>query len=440
MICNKCGAEMREGSKFCTNCGQEFVYENNVGTNSTDNENYKNKLFGFKKFIQHIPKPLIIIVPIILAVIVVIIIFVTSFNNNVDTMTYEEFIDRINEEANAIDIDKVNNVYNNHLSNSSWKEETIDVIDVSGEEGKIEEMVSYTCYPTGSAYCIQIEAYKDSHVVKSLSVKENINTMENLKRLHDYYGKYTVESLKIYSIISTKVFLGLTYDEAGDLMDELAGDYYNGHVKGDVYVKPCSEEKNIVETMSGFTMEHKELEPNDKPTIETRDRSNSTKKSDLNEESSTNKSHITNSSNTTNSSTVKIPEDSGYETVQAKDYVVYDSAGVLNESELQKMKESLTRVTDEVGVTHAIITTNSGLDMHWLETYADDYYADNLKPQINSNEKQAIILAVDTQTGNYLMKGYNVDTANKEALCGTSIANAIAQKDYKEAFESFSSI
>lgn len=437
MICNKCGAEMREGSKFCTNCGQEFVYENNVGTSSKKNENHKNKLFGFKKFIQHIPKPLIIIVPIVFVVIVVIIIFATSFNNHVDTMTYEEFIDRFNEEANAIDIDKVNNVYNNHLSNSSWKEETIDVL---GEDGWYE-MVSYTCYPTGSAYCIQIEAYKDSHVVKSLSVKENINTMENLKRLHDYYGKYTVESLKIYSIISTKVFLGLTYDEAVDLMDELVeGDYTEEHVKGDVYVKPCIERKNIVETMSGFKMEHKELGPNDKPTIESRDRTNSTKNSDLKEESSANKSHITNSSNTTDSSTVKIPEDGGYETVQAKDYVVYDSAGVLNESELQKMKESLTRVTDEVGVTHAIITTNSGLDMHWLETYADDYYADNLKPQINSNEKQAIILAVDTQTGNYLMKGYNVDTANKEALCGTSIANAIAQKDYKEAFESFSSI
>ena len=223
-------------------------------------------------------------------------------------------------------------------------------------------------------------------------------------------------------------------------MGELAVDFFRGHVKGDVYVEPCSEKINIVETLSGFTMEHKELGPNDKPTIESRDRTNSTKNSDLNEESSTNKSHITNSSNTTNSSTIKIPEDGGYETVQAKDYVVYDSAGVLNESELQKMKESLTRVTDEVGVTHAIITTNSGTDMHWLETYADDYYADNLKSQINSNEKQAIILAVDTQTGNYLMKGYNVDTANKEALCGTSIANAIAQKDYKEAFESFSSI
>ena len=39
MICNKCGAEMSEGSRFCTNCGQEFVYENNVGTNSKNNEN-----------------------------------------------------------------------------------------------------------------------------------------------------------------------------------------------------------------------------------------------------------------------------------------------------------------------------------------------------------------------------------------------------------------
>lgn len=221
MICNKCGAEMREGSKFCTNCGQELVYENNVGTNSTDNENYKNKLFGFKKFIQHIPKPLIIIVPIILAVIVVIIIFVTSFNNNVDTMTYEEFIDRFNEEANAIDKDKMNGEYNNHLSNSSWKEETIDVIDVSGEEGKIEEMVSYTCYPTGgSAYCIQIEAYKDSHVVKSLSVKQNESVMESFKEVQrdtmvDYYGKKmvmssiyndAVENMMRYSVIANEVF------------------------------------------------------------------------------------------------------------------------------------------------------------------------------------------------------------------------------------------
>ena len=361
-------------------------------------------------------------------------------------MTYEEFIDRFNEEANAIDIDKVNNVYNNHLSKSSWKEETIDVIDVSGEEGKIEEMVSYTCYPTGSAYCIQIEAYKDSHVVKSLSVKENINTMENLKRLHDYYGKYTVESLKIYSIISTKVFLGLTYDEAGDLMDELAGDYYNGHVKGDVYVKPCSEEKNIVETMSGFKMEHKELGPNDKPTIETRDRTNSTKNSDLNEDSSTNKSHITNSSNTTTGSETKT---STKDTTTNSNPILYDEAKILSDEESKEILNILSSASGDADIAMVFLTTDTDdgtkdSQLGQLDLFVESYYNNDLKDKTQAKDR-AWILGYDNNSKQFVMRSFGdfegevhlPFTTYERKQMSENIEQALNNKSYVSAVKAF---
>lgn len=462
MFCKKCGADMKEGSKFCTNCGQEFVYENNVGTSSKKNENHKNKLFGFKKFIQHIPKPLMIIVPIVFVVIVVIIIFATSFNNHVDTMTYEEFIDRFNEEANAIDKDKVNGEYNNHLSNSSWKEETIDV---SGEEGKIEEMVSYTCYPTGKAYCIQIEAYKDSHVVKSLSVKQNEYTMENFKEAQrdtvvDYYGKKmvmssiyndAVENMMRYSVIANEVFLGLTYDEALDLMDKsvggfVGGDTYKGHVKGDVYVKPCIERENIVETWSGFTMEHKELGPNDKPTIESRDRTNSTKNSDLNEESSTNKSHITNSSNTTTGSETKT---STKDTTTNSNPILYDEAKILSDEESKEILNILSSASGDADIAMVFLTTDTDdgtkdSQLGQLDIFVESYYNNNLKDKTQAKDR-AWILGYDNNSKQFVMRSFGdfegevhlPFTTYERKQMSENIEQALNNKSYVSAVKAF---
>lgn len=225
MICNKCGKELREDEKFCSNCGNQIInMQQNTNTNiqQMDNQNINKQVKGNKKNI------IILIVSIsIIAILIAVAIFI--------------FLKKDKNESNNNNINdyEIDDIDTNDNRNQNIDTNTNDTIKINGHVFKkisgynyIEKANAIRINDDKVAYQISVKSgsfnslKSDLNLIKKLAQEKysvnNIRTMLIGNREYIVLDVYDTINSKYYLLIYTSndnqhIFTSVIYTRANNI-------------------------------------------------------------------------------------------------------------------------------------------------------------------------------------------------------------------------------